>query len=120
MERYDLVVIGGGSAGLRAARTAAEFGARVALAEEKELGGECFWAGCVPTKAMVRAAEVWNLVRRASDFGIHPRTIREDFAGAMAYKDQKVHEVGGGGEADGGLGRIGVKYVHGRAQLLDA
>ena len=54
MEQFDLLVIGGGSAGMKAARTAARMGHRVALAEERELGGECFWAGCVPTKAMVR------------------------------------------------------------------
>lgn len=58
MEQFDLVVIGGGSAGMKAARTAAKRGAKVALTEERELGGECFWAGCVPTKAMVRAAQV--------------------------------------------------------------
>lgn len=110
MESFDLVVIGGGSAGLKAARTAAKRGARVALAEERELGGECFWAGCVPTKAMVRAAGVWHLVRRAKEFGIHAEVTRADFAGAMAYKDRAVAQVGGDGEPDAGLSRIGVCY----------
>lgn len=110
MESFDLVVIGGGSAGLKAARTAAKRGARVALAEERELGGECFWAGCVPTKAMVRAAEVWHLVRRAKEFGIHVEVTRADFAEAMAYKDRAVAQVGGEGEPDAGLGRMGVRY----------
>lgn len=122
MQEFDLVVIGGGSAGLRAARTAARLGARVALAEERELGGECLWAGCVPTKAMVRAAEVWDLVKRASEFGIHADALRTDFAYAMAYKDRKVRQVGGGADPadDAGLGRLGVKYYHKRARFRDS
>lgn len=119
MERFDLVVIGGGSAGLKAARTAARMGARVALAEEREPGGECFWAGCVPTKAMIRAAGVWNLVRRAPEFGICVEIKQADFADAMAYKDRAVHAVGGGGDSDAGLARIGVRYYPERACFLE-
>jgi pyruvate/2-oxoglutarate dehydrogenase complex dihydrolipoamide dehydrogenase (E3) component len=119
MEQFDLLVVGGGSAGLKAARTAARMGRRVALAEERELGGECFWAGCVPTKAMVRAAEVWHLVRRAHEFGIDAEVRRADFRDAMAYKERAVRAVGGGGEPDAGLGRLGVRYFHARATFCD-
>lgn len=119
MESYDLVVIGGGSAGLKAARTAAKRGARVALAEERELGGECFWAGCVPTKAMVRAAEVWHLVRRATEFGIEAKVERADFAAAMAFKDRAVRAVGGEGDPTAGLRRQGIHYIHQRAGFRD-
>lgn len=119
MEEFDLVVIGGGSAGMKAARTAAKMGATVALAEERELGGECFWAGCVPTKAMVRAAEVWHLVRRSEDFGIKTEIKSARFQDAMAYKDHAVKEVGGEGEPDAGLGRLGIKVYHTRAGFCD-
>ena len=119
MEEFDLVVIGGGSAGLKAARTAARSGRTVALAEERELGGECFWAGCVPTKAMVRAAHVWHMVRRASEFGIHANVTRADFSEAMAYKDRVLKQVAGDGPADGGLSRFGASYFHERASLED-
>src|SRR5205809_4835370 len=105
MEQFDLLVIGGGSAGMKAARTAAKMGRKVALAEERELGGECFWAGCVPTKAMVRAAEVWHLVRRAHEFGIRAELLQADFAEAMKYRARAVQAVGGGGPADAGLGK---------------
>jgi pyruvate/2-oxoglutarate dehydrogenase complex dihydrolipoamide dehydrogenase (E3) component len=120
MERFDLMVIGGGSAGLKAARTAAKLGARVALAEERETGGECYWAGCVPTKAMIRAAAVWSLIRRAPEFGICVEVKQADFADAMAYKDRAVYAVGGGGEPDAGLGRIGVRYYPKQASFLES
>ena len=57
-ERYDLVVIGGGSGGLAAAQRAAEYGARVALVESGALGGTCVNVGCVPKKIMWNAAEL--------------------------------------------------------------
>lgn len=107
MKTFDLVVIGGGSAGLKAARVAGRQGYKVAVAEEKALGGECFWAGCVPTKAMIRAAQIWQLVSRAEEFGVHPAQVRTDFAEAMAFKDRAMREVGGDPDSDGGLSKLG-------------
>ena len=66
---YDLFVIGGGSGGVRAARTAAETGASVALAEESRLGGTCVIRGCVPKKLMVFASGYPGLVKEAQDYG---------------------------------------------------
>jgi len=110
VQEFDLIVIGGGSAGLKAARTAARGGRAVALAEERELGGECFWAGCVPTKAMVRAAQVWHLVRRAQEFGIQAEIRKADFADAMAYKERVLRRVAGDGPSDAGLSRLGARF----------
>ena len=112
------MVIGGGSAGLKAARTAAWMGRTVAVAEERELGGECFWAGCVPTKAMVRAAQVWHLVRRAEEFGIQAEIRQADFGRAMDYKRWAVCRVAGDGAADAGLSQIGVAYFPARASFV--
>jgi len=117
VQEFDLVVIGGGSAGLKAARTAARLGRTVALAEERELGGECFWAGCVPTKAMVRAAQVWQLVRRSQEFGIHVEIKKEDYAGAMAYKEAVLKKVAGEGPDDGGLSKLGAVFYKQRASF---
>jgi pyruvate/2-oxoglutarate dehydrogenase complex dihydrolipoamide dehydrogenase (E3) component len=117
VQEFDLVVIGGGSAGLKAARTAARLGRTVALAEERELGGECFWAGCVPTKAMVRAAQVWHLARRAHEFGIHLDIRKAEFADAMAYKANVLRRIAGDGPADGGLSRLGAAYFPLRASF---
>lgn len=115
MQEYDLVVIGGGSAGLKAARTAARLGKTVAVAEERELGGECFWAGCVPTKAMIRAAQVWHLVERAREFGIEVDIRKADFAAAMAFKERAIQRVAGESLPDGGLSLMGIAYFPTRA-----
>jgi pyruvate/2-oxoglutarate dehydrogenase complex dihydrolipoamide dehydrogenase (E3) component len=66
---YDLVVIGGGSAGLVVAGGAAQLGARVALVEKKALGGDCLYTGCVPSKTLIRSARFAADLRRANDFG---------------------------------------------------
>src|SRR5258708_28746466 len=69
-DRYDLVVIGAGSGGLVGARFAAQLGARVALAERNRIGGDCTWTGCVPSKALLKAAKVAHEERTASHYGV--------------------------------------------------
>jgi pyruvate/2-oxoglutarate dehydrogenase complex dihydrolipoamide dehydrogenase (E3) component len=69
--RYNLVVIGAGTAGLVTAAGAAGLGARVALVERELLGGDCLNVGCVPSKALIRAARAAAQVRDAAQFGIH-------------------------------------------------
>lgn len=67
---FDLVVLGGGMAGQPVAMKCAYSGMDVALVEEGELGGTCLNRGCIPTKAMLRSAEVANLARRSEEFGV--------------------------------------------------
>jgi pyruvate/2-oxoglutarate dehydrogenase complex dihydrolipoamide dehydrogenase (E3) component len=80
---YDLVVIGGGTAGLVAAAGAAGLGARVALVERAQLGGDCLNTGCVPSKALLRSARVVGEIRMAATLGIQAEA-RVDFAAVMA------------------------------------
>ncbi|RME57316.1 MAG: FAD-dependent oxidoreductase, partial [Caldilineae bacterium] len=81
---YNLVVIGGGSAGLVAAAGAAGLGARVALVERHLLGGDCLNVGCVPSKAVIRSARVMGEIKRAACFGVHVEgSVRTDFAAVM-------------------------------------
>src|SRR5690349_21883264 len=68
--RYNLVVIGAGTAGLVSAAGAAGLGARVALVERELLGGDCLNVGCVPSKALIRASRAAAEVRGASEFGV--------------------------------------------------
>ena len=82
--RYNLVVVGAGTAGLVAAAGAAGLGARVALIERHLMGGDCLNVGCVPSKALLRSARAWADLQRAADFGVHvPPGARVDFAAVM-------------------------------------
>jgi len=81
--RYDLVVIGGGTAGLVSAAGAAGLGARVALVERHFLGGDCLNTGCVPSKAVIAASRVWHTVRNGEDLGAPPTIGGGDFTQAM-------------------------------------
>jgi pyruvate/2-oxoglutarate dehydrogenase complex dihydrolipoamide dehydrogenase (E3) component len=84
-ERYHLVVVGGGTAGLVAAAGAAGLGARVALVERALLGGDCLNYGCVPSKGIIRAARAWHdAADAAARFGGPPLAGEGDFATAMA------------------------------------
>src|SRR5437763_6197625 len=82
--RYNLVVIGAGTAGLVAAAGAAGLGARVALVEREFMGGDCLNLGCVPSKALIAAARVAATVRNAKDYGVEVSVgTRVDFAAVM-------------------------------------
>ena len=85
---YDVSIVGGGSAGYAAARTTAAAGLRTAVVEGgKEVGGLCILRGCMPTKALLYAAEVHHLTKHPEAFGIEPGNVRFDFAKVMARKD---------------------------------
>ena len=83
--RYNIVVIGAGTAGLITAVIAASLGAKVALIERHLMGGDCLNVGCVPSKGVIRAARAWADVRQAAEFGLHiPAGVKYDFGAAMA------------------------------------
>ena len=67
---YDSVVIGGGAAGLVAATGTAALGAKTALIEKNKLGGDCTWYGCIPSKSLLKSAQIFSLVKRLKEFGI--------------------------------------------------
>ncbi len=87
---YDLVVIGGGTAGLTAAVGAAGQGARTLLIERGRTGGDCLWTGCVPSKALLTVAERAHSVRTAGELGVHTTEPRVDFDAAMAHVRQAI------------------------------
>jgi pyruvate/2-oxoglutarate dehydrogenase complex dihydrolipoamide dehydrogenase (E3) component len=84
MPKYDILAIGGGTAGLVTAAGAAGLGARVALVEAHRLGGECLWTGCVPSKALIAAARAAHDARRASALGVD--------VGAVAPRAERIFE----------------------------
>ena len=83
-DRYDLAVIGGGTAALIAAHGAAGVGARVALVEQHRVGGDCLWTGCVPSKALIAAASTAHAMRDADRHGLDPVEPHIDLARVMA------------------------------------
>jgi pyruvate/2-oxoglutarate dehydrogenase complex dihydrolipoamide dehydrogenase (E3) component len=87
---HDVIVIGGGSAGYAAARTARDAGADVAIVDHGPLGGLCILRGCMPTKAILRSAEVTALLRRAKEFGLSPVSATPDLSAIVDRKDQLV------------------------------
>ncbi len=83
--RYNLVVLGAGTAGLVTAAVAAGLGAKVALIERHLMGGDCLNVGCVPSKGILRAARVWASARDGAEFGLSfPGGVEHDFGAAMA------------------------------------
>src|ERR1700722_11900643 len=114
----DLFVIGGGSGGVRAARIAAQHGARVALAEEYRLGGTCVIRGCVPKKLLVYASRFHGEFEDAAGFGWKVPHASFDWNTLIANKDKEIARL----EAVYGtlLAKPGVRVFKSRATLADA
>lgn len=91
---YDLIVIGGGAAGLVAATGGAALGAKTALIEKNKLGGDCTWYGCVPSKTLLKSAQVFSLVKRLKEFGISSDPgIKLDGSCVMAHVRDVVKKI---------------------------
>ncbi|MEV8310870.1 FAD-dependent oxidoreductase [Streptomyces flavidovirens] len=113
-ETYDLVVIGGGSAGLTAARTAGRLGARTLLVEGDRLGGDCLWTGCVPSKALLHVAAQVQAARGAGRYGLRVPEGPADLAAAMAHVRQAIRVIEPHDAAEA-LHDFGVEVAHGDA-----
>jgi pyruvate/2-oxoglutarate dehydrogenase complex dihydrolipoamide dehydrogenase (E3) component len=94
---FDALILGCGSAGTTAAKRLRADGHSVAVVEMDQPGGDCPLRACVPTKALLRSAQVYSLLKRAGSFGIEPGTIGFDWAKVMARKEDIVRQTGGGG-----------------------
>jgi len=116
---FDIAVIGAGSAGPKAARTAAATGAKVVLFEEALIGGECLYTGCVPSKAVIYAASLWKRIQRADDFGLPAFDGRQaDFGAVMRHARQTIETVGSGSAVDS-FNRAGITTICERASFVD-
>jgi glutathione reductase (NADPH) len=115
---YDLFVIGAGSGGVRAARIAAGYGAKVAVAEEYRVGGTCVIRGCVPKKLLVYASQFGENFEDAVGFGWTTRGVSFDWKRLIANKDKEIDRLSGVYVRT--LETAGVEIVHSRAELRDA
>lgn len=92
-DAFDCVVIGAGPGGYVAAITAAQAGLKTALIEEREAGGTCLNRGCIPSKALLSAAEIVNQIRHANQFGIHVDNFSIDYPAMVQRKDSVVRSI---------------------------
>ncbi|TQM62958.1 dihydrolipoyl dehydrogenase [Humibacillus xanthopallidus] len=112
---YDVVILGGGSGGYACALRSAELGLSVALVEKGKLGGTCLHVGCIPTKALLHAAEIADVAREGERFGVRTTLEAVDMPGVNAYKDGVVGRLHKG--LQGLVKAAAIEYVEGAGRL---
>jgi glutathione reductase (NADPH) len=115
---YDLITIGAGSGGVRASRMAEAYGARVAVVEERYLGGTCVNVGCIPKKLLMYASEYGPALEEAAGFGWTIAPGRFDWQRLIANKNREIHRLNG--IYANLLTSAGAAIIDGRATLIDA
>jgi len=114
---YNMIVIGGGSAGLVSSYIAAAVKAKVLLIEKHKMGGDCLNTGCVPSKAIIKSAKIAHILKRSNEFGINCQNIKVDFAKVM----ERVHSIIKKIEPHDSVARysgLGVECISGAAKIL--
>jgi len=115
---FDLVILGGGSGGYACALRAAQLGMQVALVEQDKLGGTCLHRGCIPTKALLHAAEVADTARHGAAIGVHTTLESIDLSRVLTYQRGVVGRLYKG--LQGLVAAAGVTLIEGRGVLADA
>src|SRR5674476_125895 len=113
---FDIVILGGGSGGYACALRAAELGLTVALVEKGKLGGTCLHMGCIPTKALLHAAEVADTAREGQQFGVKTTFESVDMNGVNAYKGGVVARLYKG--LQGLVKSKSIEYVEGEGRVV--
>ena len=117
MEQFDIVVIGAGPGGYPAAIRAAQLGASVAIVEKEHFGGTCSNCGCIPTKTLIAAADLYQHIRRAGALGITVKGASVDYAAMIDHKNKVVGQLRNGVKQL--LTANGVKQFSGTASFVD-
>ena len=117
MGSYDIIVIGGGSAGLVTSAGAAGIGARVALVEQDRLGGECLWTGCVPSKALIACARAAHHAKTSDRFGVRVEGTTVDFRRVMEHVRSAQHRIEPHDSPER-FRSLGVDVIHGTARFV--
>jgi pyruvate/2-oxoglutarate dehydrogenase complex dihydrolipoamide dehydrogenase (E3) component len=117
--KFDFVIVGAGSGGLTAAGFAAQLGAKVALVEKNRIGGDCTWTGCVPSKALLKAARIAHEIRTASRFGISANPPVVEMANVRAYVRHAIEQVYRF-ESPEDLQKRGIEVMQGPGHFIDA
>jgi pyruvate/2-oxoglutarate dehydrogenase complex dihydrolipoamide dehydrogenase (E3) component len=118
-DQYDVIVIGGGAAGLTAAAVTGELGKKTALVERERLGGDCTWTGCVPSKALLKVAKVAHSIRTADRYGISAAPPVVDMAVLRRHLQATIQEVYQH-ETPEAIAKRNIEIVPGDARFVDA
>ena len=86
---FDMIVIGGGAAGLTTSGISASFGAKTLMIERHRLGGDCTWTGCVPSKTILKSAKIAHHIREAGQYGLTSQPVTFDFGKMM----ERLHHI---------------------------
>lgn len=116
---YDVVVIGGGSAGLTSSGIAANLGAKTMMIEKDKLGGDCTWNGCIPSKTLVKTASVLHNARKAAEFGLDIDLVNVNSGKVMAHIDRIRREVYHDADRPEIFEKMGIEVVKGEATFHD-
>ncbi|MGM0619096.1 MAG: FAD-dependent oxidoreductase, partial [Actinomycetota bacterium] len=117
MARRDLIVVGGGTAGLVAAVGAARQGAKVTLVERARTGGDCLWTGCVPSKSLLAAAAAAHTARHSEHLGVHSDEVTVDFPAVMAHVRGAIGAIAPHDSPER-LRAEGIEVIHGDARFV--
>ncbi|THE11256.1 dihydrolipoyl dehydrogenase [Bacillus timonensis] len=113
-KEYDLVILGGGTGGYVAAIRASQLGLKVAVVEKGKLGGTCLHAGCIPSKALLRSAEVYATTKRSEEFGVITKNVSLDFSKVQDRKNKITEQLYKGVQHLMKQGKIDVIEGYGR------
>ena len=117
-KNYDIAVIGAGTGGLVSAFLCDSLGAKTALIEKARMGGECLWTGCVPSKALIRAAKVFHTVKHAAQFGVQVENASLDWREVQARLAAVRDEIKENEQAE--MGKTKIDFLTAEARFLDA
>ncbi len=117
---FDMIVIGGGAAGLTASGISANFGAKTLMIEADRLGGDCTWTGCIPSKALLKAGKVARQIKDAGKYGLIDGEPEIDFQKVMQHVDEVRKEVYRDTDRPEIFEDMGIEVVHGSASFADA
>ncbi|WP_210466064.1 dihydrolipoyl dehydrogenase [Rufibacter roseolus] len=133
--KYDLIVVGSGPGGYVAAIRASQLGMKVGVVEKAELGGICLNWGCIPTKALLKSAQVFEYIQHAKDYGINVADASADFGAVVArsrgvaqgmskgiqflFRKNKIDHIAGYGKLKG-QGQLEVTNAEGKAEIYEA
>ena len=116
---FDLIVVGGGSAGLLAAEVAPRLGLKTALVERSRLGGDCLWTGCVPSKALLASAKVAHTMRHADKYGLPSADVELDTSAVWKRISEIQEAIATTDDSPDRYRKLGVEVLFGEGTLVD-